>query len=501
MKPPEEELASLRARVAELEEEQQRPRVASSITELVGSTPLLRLGSACGEVLGKLEFLNPGGSVKDRAALEIVVDAEKSGALRPGATLVDATSGNTGVALAMVAASRGYGCVVVMPRLGPNLERYALIRSYGGVVLLSEPGEGTEGMVALAERACAALGDRAFFCRQFGNAANERAHHGATGPEIWAQCGGRLDAVVVGAGTGGTAAGVGRSLREAAAAAGRPAPRVVVVEPELSRVLSGGAHHNGHGITGIGAGVPLHFVAGRGEKAEGHGKFVPDDFASASLADALDCARGLARDEGVNVGPSSGAAVHVARLVAAELGPSSRVVAVLPSAGERYLTHPLFDAATSEARAELGKAPHAPDPEAELRKLPKAAPRPQNGRPPAVAAARNSARRDAREALEADVSSTVAKLLGVPRVPAAARLEDLGANSLTAARLLGKLAQAGVLADGKLPGAKVALIKVALLGSVRDLCRVLLRLDGDDDPLPSARAPEGFGVHVDYCGG
>ena len=499
MKPPEEELASLRARVAELEEQQQRPRVASSITELVGSTPLLRLGSACGEVLGKLEFLNPGGSVKDRAALEIVVDAERSGALRPGATLVDATSGNTGVALAMVAAARGYGCCVVMPRLGPNLERYALIRSYGGVVLLSEPGEGTEGMVALAEKACAALGDRAFFCRQFGNAANERAHYGATGPEIWAQCGGRLDAVVVGAGTGGTAAGVGKSLREAAAAAGRPPPRIVVVEPELSRVLSGGAHHNGHGITGIGAGVPLHFVAGRGDAA-GHGKFVPDNFASVSLADALDTARGLARDEGVNVGPSSGAAVHVARLVAAELGPSSRVVAVLPSAGERYLTHPLFDAVQREARAELGKALRAPDPEAELRKLPKPAPRPPSGRPPVVAAARRL-RRDAREALEADVASTLAKLLGVPRVPAAARLEDLGANSLTAARLLGKLAQAGVLADGKLPGAKVALIKVALLGSVRDLCRVLLRLDGDDDPLPSARAPEGFGVHVDYCGG
>ena len=156
------ENARLRARLAALE----GPSIASSIVELVGNTPLLRLDAASaerGEVLGKLEFLNPGGSVKDRAALEIVLAAERDGRLRPGATLVDATSGNTGVALAMVAAARGYGCVVVMPRLGPNVERYALIKAYGGAVLLSEVADGTEGMLALAERACAAI-DGAFFC-------------------------------------------------------------------------------------------------------------------------------------------------------------------------------------------------------------------------------------------------------------------------------------------------------------------------------------------------
>ena len=194
------ENARLRARLAALE----GPSIASSIVELVGNTPLLRLDAAsaeCGEVLGKLEFLNPGGSVKDRAALEIVLAAERDGSLRPGATLVDATSGNTGVALAMVAAARGYGCVVVMPRLGPNVERYALIKAYGGAVLLSEVADGTEGMLALAERACAAI-DGAFFCGQFANPANERSHYAATGPEIWRQCGGRLDAVVVGAGAG-----------------------------------------------------------------------------------------------------------------------------------------------------------------------------------------------------------------------------------------------------------------------------------------------------------
>lgn len=295
-------------------------------------------------------------------------------------------------------------------------------------------------------------------------------------------------------GTGGTAAGVGRALREAAAAAGAAPPEVVVVEPELSRVLSGGQHHNGHGVTGIGAGVPLAFVAAAGEAAPS--KFAPDAYEAAALGDALDAARDLGLTAGVLAGPSSGAALCVARRVARRLGPKSRVVVVLPSAGERYLTHPLFDAARREAESELRRAvaPGRSDAAAELAKLRReAAPARRAPPPPAVV--------DARAALEADVAAVVAGLLGVDAVPPDARLEDLGATSLTAARLLGKLAQSGALAEGSLPGAKVALLKVALLGTARDLARVLLRLGPGDAPLPGAPAPPGYAVHVEYCGG
>ena len=146
--------------------------IASSITDLIGRTPLLRLQSNSAELLAKLEFLNPGGSVKDRAALAIVEDAERRQLLRKGSVLVDATSGNTGIALAMVAAAKGYGCVVSMPRVCTNVERYALIKAYGGVVLLSEPNEGAEGMLRLAKAAVAALGERAYYTAQFSNPCN-----------------------------------------------------------------------------------------------------------------------------------------------------------------------------------------------------------------------------------------------------------------------------------------------------------------------------------------
>ena len=466
--------------------------IASSITDLIGRTPLLRLHSNSAELLAKLEFLNPGGSVKDRAALAIVEDAERRQLLRKGSVLVDATSGNTGIALAMVAASKGYGCVVSMPRVCTNVERYALIKAYGGVVLLSEPNEGAEGMLRLAKKAADALGERAYYTAQFSNPCNADAHLHGTGPELWRQCGGRLDAVVLGAGTGGTASGITRALRALASENGVEPPRIIVVEPELSRTLSGGVHHNGHGVTGIGAGVPLAFVANRDEEGEAQRVRV-DEFRSCSLADALDEARAVSMRDGVLAGPSSGAALKVARDVASELGAGKRVVVILPSAGERYLTHPLFDAHRRSAEAELGLTEVGVDDSRELRKLE------DLSRPEPSVHSSNDPVVETRRALENELARMAAELLNCENIPVEARLEDLGATSLTAARLLGKLALAG--RDGDMPGAKVALLKVALLGSVRDLARVLLRLDSDDAPFHGGKVPGGYVVRVAYCGG
>jgi cysteine synthase A len=467
--------------------------IASSITDLIGRTPLLRLQSNSAELLAKLEFLNPGGSVKDRAALAIVEDAERRNLLRKGSVLVDATSGNTGIALAMVAASKGYGCVVSMPRVCTNVERYALIKAYGGVVLLSEPNEGAEGMLRLAKKAADALGDRAYYTAQFSNPCNADAHLHGTGPELWRQCGGRLDAVVLGAGTGGTASGITRALRSLASENGVEPPRIIVVEPELSRTLSGGVHHNGHGVTGIGAGVPLAFVCNKGDVDDREERVQVDEFRSCSLADALDEARAVSMRDGVLAGPSSGAALRVARDVASELGAGKRVVVILPSAGERYLTHPLFDAHRRSAEAELGLTEVGVDDQRELRKLQ------DLSRPEPSAHSSNDPVVETRRALENELARMAAELLNCETIPVEARLEDLGATSLTAARLLGKLALAG--RDSEFPGAKVALLKVALLGSVRDLARVLLRLDSDDAPFHGGTVPDGYVVRVNYCGG
>ncbi|KAH8052311.1 hypothetical protein JL721_10951 [Aureococcus anophagefferens] len=307
-------------------------------------------------------------------------------------------------------------------------------------------------MLALAERACAAI-DGAFFCGQFANPANERSHYAATG----------------------------------AAARAAPPPEIIVVEPELSRVLSGGQHHNGHGVTGIGAGVPLAFAAA-GEAAPS--KFAPDAYEAAALGDALDAARDLGLTAGVLAGPSSGAALCVA---AASRGGSakSRVVVVLPSAGERYLTHPLFDAARLRP-SRSSSARRAGRSDAALSSRSSCAKRRPRG-------ARRRRRPSSTRAPRSRPTSRPSSRARPTPCPDA-RLEDLGATSLTAARLLGKLAQSGALAEGSLPGAKVALLKVALLGTARDLARVLLRLGPGDAPLPGAPAPPSYAVHVELFG-
>lgn len=302
-----------------------------SMTELVGGTPLLaleRLGAARGwraQVLAKLECMNPAGSVKDRAALGMIQAAEAAGKLSPGATIVEPTSGNTGIGLAAVAAVRGYRVVLTMPET-MSLERRKLLAAYGAEIVLT-PGK--LGMQGAVERAEALAGEipGSFLAGQFDNPANPAAHEATTGPEIWRDTGGAVDFFVAGVGSGGTVTGVGRYLKALS-----PAVQVVAVEPEESPLLSGGAAGS-HGIQGIGA----NFIPGNYDGT------VVDRVMTVETAEALDLARQMARTEGILVGISSGAALAAASRLAADPENAGRtIVALLPDTGERYLSTPLF---------------------------------------------------------------------------------------------------------------------------------------------------------------
>jgi cysteine synthase len=298
-------------------------RIYDGALDLVGHTPLIRLrklGPEAGaEVLGKLESNNPGGSVKDRPALAMVQAAEASGALEPGSTIVEATSGNTGISLAMIAAVRGYRCVIVMPE-DMSMARRQILKAYGAEVVLTPAQEGMAGAVERAERI---LKDtpQAYMAGQFENPANPDVHARTTAEEILAATGGSVDVFVAGVGTGGTLTGVGRVLKERS-----PGVRVVAVEPRASAVLSGGKPGL-HGIQGLGAG------------------FVPDVLDTELIDDVVtvtDLAaermvRRLAREEGLLLGPSAGANVHAAIEVARRLERGKRVVTILCDGGERYL--------------------------------------------------------------------------------------------------------------------------------------------------------------------
>ena len=294
-------------------------RILGSVLELIGNTPLVelrRIGAGGARVLVKVEAKNPSGSVKDRPALAMVEAAEKRGDLREGSVVVEATSGNTGIALAMIAAVRGYRCILVMPE-DMSVERRRILRAYGAEIVITSAEEGMAGAVAEAE-AIVARTEHAFMPRQFDNEANPEAHVRTTAREI-------LDAVpdlaafVAGVGTGGTITGVGRVLR-----AERPDVKVVAVEPLRSAVLSGG-EPGLHGIQGLGAGfVPKIF-----DPSLVHEVVAVSDIAADKMA------RRLAREEGFLVGPSSGANVHVACEVATRV--KGTVVTVLCDSGERYL--------------------------------------------------------------------------------------------------------------------------------------------------------------------
>jgi cysteine synthase A len=295
--------------------------VVDSVLDLVGRTPLVRLRRVAPEggaaILAKLEAKNPGGSVKDRPALAMVAAAEASGALRAGSTLVEATSGNTGISLAMIAAVRGYRCVLVMPE-DMSMERRQILRAYGAEIELTPPEQGMRGAVDRALEIVAATAG-AFMPRQFENPVNPEAHARTTAREVLAAAPADLAAFVAGVGTGGTLTGVGRVLK-----AERPGVRVVAVEPAASAVLSGGAPGL-HAIQGLGAG----FVPPVLDRA------LVDRIVTVSDVAADRMARRLAREEGLLVGPSSGANVHAACEVARGL--EGTVVTILCDSGERYL--------------------------------------------------------------------------------------------------------------------------------------------------------------------
>ncbi|PWM34772.1 MAG: cysteine synthase A [Coriobacteriia bacterium] len=299
-------------------------RTAKQIEALIGSTPLVDLSDLANSdatVLGKYEATNPGGSIKDRIAKAIVEDAEKKGLLAPGGTIIEPTSGNTGVGLAMVAAQRGYKLILTMPET-MSIERRKLAAAYGAQIILTPGSEGMKGAIAKADEIHDAT-PGSIIAGQFVNPANPQAHYETTGPEIWADTEGSVDAIVAGVGTGGTISGTAKFLKEK-----NPAVYATAVEPAESPVLSGGKS-GGHKIQGIGAGfVPKNYDAS-----------VIDEVLPVASADAIATKRQLSEKLGLLVGISSGAAVNAALQLAARPEFAGKtIVAILPDTGERYLS-------------------------------------------------------------------------------------------------------------------------------------------------------------------
>ena len=299
--------------------------------ELIGHTPLLRLRKwervhgARAEIVAKLENRNPAGSAKDRVAMRMVEEAERTGALKPGATIIEPTSGNTGIGLAFVAAARGYSCIFTMPDT-MSRERILLLQAYGAQIVLTPGSQGMAGAIKKAEELHRQIAG-SFVPGQFENPANPAAHFAATGPEIWEDAGHRVDFLVAGVGTGGTITGTGKFLKEQ-----NPGIRVVAVEPADSAVLSG-KPAGPHALQGIGAGFVPKVLD----------RMVLDEVLPVEEEDAYVAARELARTEGVFVGISSGAAAHAAmQLAKRPENAGKRIVVVFVDSGERYLSTKLF---------------------------------------------------------------------------------------------------------------------------------------------------------------
>ena len=306
--------------------------VYCSVEQLIGHTPLLELGrimkneGLSARLLAKLEMRNPAGSVKDRVAKAMLDDAEAKGLLKPGAVIIEPTSGNTGIGLCAIAALRGYRCIIVMPA-SMSRERQLLMQAYGAEVVLSPAEKGMAGAIAMAEELARQYPD-SFIPGQFVNPAHPAAHEATTGPEIWADTDGRIDIFVAGAGTGGTVTGTGRYLKQQ-----DPDVRIVAVEPAGSPVLSGG-NAGKHGIQGIGAGFVPEILD----------MSVIDEVVTVKDADAFAAARMIARSEAILVGISSGAALHAAIALAKQPENAGKtIVVLLPDSGERYLSTSLYE--------------------------------------------------------------------------------------------------------------------------------------------------------------
>ena len=307
-------------------------QIKESVLELIGNTPMLKLngymkqaGVSGATILAKLEYLNPAGSVKDRVALAMILEAEEQGLLKPGATIIEPTSGNTGIGLAAVAAAKGYKAVLTLPDT-MSMERRNLLAAYGAKLVLTDGAKGMQGAIDKAEE----LNEKipgSIILGQFVNPANPTAHRAATGPEIWEQTDGRVDIFVAGVGTGGTITGIVEYLKEK-----NPDIRVVAVEPADSPVLSGG-EAGAHGIQGIGAGFVPEILNTE----------VYDEVLPIKCGDAYAEGRAFAVSEGILVGISSGAALKAATLLA--MRPENKgknIVVLLPDSGDRYLSTPLF---------------------------------------------------------------------------------------------------------------------------------------------------------------
>lgn len=302
----------------------------NNITELIGNTPLMELHrlkesqGLLGRVVVKIEYFNPAGSIKDRAALSMIMDAEAKGILKKGDTIVEPTSGNTGIGLASIAAARGYKAVFTMPET-MSVERRLLLKGYGAEIILTEGKLGMKGAIAKAEEL--AEKDYMILLGQFVNQANAQAHYKTTGPEIWKDTDGEIDILVAGVGTGGTITGTATYLKEQ-----NKNIQVIAVEPAASPVLSGG-NPGPHGLMGIGAGFVPDILD----------TTVYDEVAQVTNEEAYEAAKQLAYEEGVLVGITSGAALHTAmKLAKEEKNKDKIIVAILPDTGERYLSTPLF---------------------------------------------------------------------------------------------------------------------------------------------------------------
>ena len=306
-------------------------KIAKQLTELIGQTPLLELNKFSKShgietpIIAKVEFFNPGGSVKDRIALAMIEDAEKKGLLKPGATIIEPTSGNTGVGLALVAAVKGYKLVLTMPET-MRIERRNLVKAYGAEVKLTSGAAGMAGAIKAAEELRDAT-PGSIILQQFENQANPQKHYDTTGVELWEQTGGDIDIFIAGVGTGGTVSGIGKRLKEK-----NPNIKIVAVEPKSSAVLNGGPS-GPHKIQGIGAG----FIP------KTYNNEVVDEIFDVENDDAIRTGRQLAREEGLLVGISSGAAAFAASEIAKRPeNKGKKIVALLPDTGERYLSTVLY---------------------------------------------------------------------------------------------------------------------------------------------------------------